>query len=637
MLLAVPSPALAIDRTTGEVPTPSAVAPSASFSVVRTADGHLEVVRQEAPVRSADDPKTAVAPEGEVLTSEADAVVTGLGVGADPLRGDQWALDQVSYERAWATTKGRGVIVAVIDTGVNAAHEDLAGAVLAGLDLVGGGDGRSDPNGHGTHVAGIIAARAVNGRGIAGAAPDVKVLPVRVLDANGSGYTSDVAEGIIWATDHGARIINLSLGGTDPSQGMHEAIKYALSKGTLVFAAAGNSGESGSPTIYPAAFAEPVAVGAVRSDLQRAPFSNVGSYVDVVAPGDSIVSTYQSGNLEYAWASGTSMATPYAAATGALVAAAHPTWDAARVRARLEDKVRDLGPAGTDPQYGKGLVNPAASVYRSPSISPVPVGGGASRGGGSRSSSGDGYWVVGVDGRVTSHGGARYYGDLAGAVLSGPIVASAATTTGRGYWLAGSDGSVYAFGDARYYGSMSGRQLSAPIVGMAVTSCGGGYYLLGADGGVFTFGAAKFHGSTGAMTLAAPVLDMTVSASGDGYWMVAADGGVFTFGAAKFHGSTGGMRLSSPAASMTSAADGSGYWVVARDGGIFAFGVRFQGSLPGIGLATTAGMRIRALARGAGYYILTADGQVHPFGAARGYAAATSLPTGFAVDLMLLP
>ena len=629
MMLAIPSPALAATPGTAD-------SPLASFAVVRSADGHLEVVRQSATDRSAVDLKSAASVDGDVLSAESDTVVTSLGTGADPLRGDQWALDQVSYERAWATTKGRGVIVAVVDTGVRAAHEDLGSVVLPGLDLVGGGDGRTDANGHGTHVAGIIAARAVNGKGIAGAAPDAKILPVRVLDANGSGYTSDVAEGIIWAVDHGARIVNLSLGGTEPSAGMREAIKYALSKGALVFAAAGNSGESGSPAIYPAAFSESVAVGAVSSNLQRASYSNIGSYVDVVAPGDSIVSTYQSGDLLYAWASGTSMATPYAAAVGALVAAANPTWDAAHVRARLEEKVRDLGPAGPDPQYGKGLVDPLGAVYRSPSITPRPGDGGASRGG-SRPASSDGYWVVGVDGRVSGHGGARYYGDLAGAVLPGPIVASAATVSGRGYWLAGSDGSVYAFGDARHYGSMAGRSLTARIVGMAVTPSGGGYFLLGADGGIFSFGDAEFHGSTGGMTLNAPVLDMTVSASGGGYWMVAADGGVFTFGGATFKGSTGGLQLSSPAASMTSTADGSGYWVVARDGGIFAFGARFQGSLPGIGLATTSGMRIRALAEGAGYYILTADGQVYPFGDARGYAAATSLPVGFAVDLMLVP
>ncbi len=638
-LAAGPGPAAAPTGTRAGAAGPGA------FAVVRDRAGDLEVVRTGSVARSTAELKAVAPTDAEVLSTETDTVVTGLGYGPDPLRGDQWALDQVSYERAWATTKGRGVIVAVVDSGVYADHEDLGSVVLPGLDLVSGTDGRIDPNGHGTHVAGIIGAGAVNGRGVAGAAPDVKILPVRVLDANGSGYSSDVAEGIIWAADHGARIINLSLGGTSPSTGMREAIKYAMSKDALVFAAAGNSGDSGSPTIYPAAFPEPVAVGAVGSNLQRASFSNVGGYVDLVAPGDSIVSTYQGGAASYAWASGTSMATPYAAATGALVASANPGWGPSRIRNRLENKARDLGPAGADAQYGNGLVDPARAVYRSASAAPQPDGGGGGRGNGGRGGSGgsgrptkgDGYWVVGADGRVTSHGGARHYGDLAGAVLAGPIVASAPTASGRGYWLAGSDGSVYAFGDARHYGSMAGRALNAPIVGMAVTPRGGGYFLLGADGGIFSFGDAQFKGSTGAMTLAAPVLDMTVSASGRGYWMVAADGGVFTFGDAKFKGSTGGMQLSSPAASMTAASNGSGYWVVARDGGIFAFGVGFHGSLPGIGMTTASGVRIRALSAGAGYYILTADGNVYPFGAARGYAASSGLSGVAAVDLMLKP
>ena len=625
LLLVVPAPAMA---ATQGAPAPQ----GGGFAVVRTADGGLEVVRQDASDRGAGDVKVAAEARGEVLSAESDSPVQSMGLAPDPMRGDQWALDKVSYERAWSTTAGSGVVVAVVDSGVLASHEDLGGVVLPGIDLVDGGDGRIDPNGHGTHVAGIIAARALNGRGVSGAAPAVKILPVRVLDANGAGYSSDVAEGIIWATNHGARIINLSLGGTIPSDGTREAIKYALSKGTVVFAAAGNSGQSGSPAIYPAAFPEPVAVAAVNSSLQRAPFSNVGGYVDVAAPGDSIVSTYKTGGWTYGWMSGSSMATPYAAAAGALVAAANPTWDAAKIRARLEGTVRDLGPAGTDAEFGRGLVDPAAAVYRRPVSNPRPGGG---SGGGTQ---GKGYWVVGADGRVTTHGGARNYGDLAGRALSGPIVAATSTASGKGYWLAGADGSVYAFGDARFHGSMSGRALNAGIVGMAVTPDGGGYFLLGADGGVFSFGDARFKGSTGGIRLNAPVLDMTVTASGNGYWMVAADGGVFSFGDATFRGSTGGMRLSSPAASMTAADRGQGYWVVARDGGIFAFGVPFHGSLPGIGATGSPGVRIRSLPDGTGYYILTLDGDVYPFGKAKGFAASSGLSTGtVAVDLMLVP
>lgn len=613
-LVAVPHPAGAAEPA-GE--------PVDTFAVVQTKEG-LEVVEGEAVSDEAAKAELDAKADGTVLTVEADTPVSVLGA-ADPQRPNQWALDLTSFEHAWSTTTGGGTIVAVIDTGVRGDHEDLAGAVLPGLDLVDGGDGRIDPNGHGTHVAGIIAARASNGVGVAGGAPTVKILPVRVLDANGSGSSSDVTEGIIWAVDHGARVINLSLGGTTPSEGMRQAIKYANSKRVVVLAAAGNSGMQGSPAIYPAAFPEPIAVGAVNSNLQRAAFSNVGAYVDVAAPGDGILSTYGTSKTAYAYASGTSMATPYAAAAAALVIAADSSLSATAVRNRLESTARDLGAPGADAEYGKGLVNPASAARRR-SSNPAPGSG----------KDGNGYWIVTAEGRVKAFGGARHHGDLAGRPLSAPIVASAPTSTGKGYWLAGADGAVYSFGDAKFHGSMAGRALNAPIVGMAVTPNGGGYFLLGGDGGIFTFGNAKFKGSTGAMRLNAPVLDMATTSTGNGYWLAAADGGIFTFGDARFKGSTGGMVLASPAVSMTTAADGKGYWVVARDGGLFAFGVPFHGSLPGLGIASLPdGQRIRALPDGKGYYILGVDGGVFAFGTAKSFGAAVGL--GSAVDLMLLP
>ena len=179
--------------------------------------------------------------------------------------------------------------VAVVDSGVLGNHEDLAGIVLSGTDFVGGGNGWNDQLGHGTHVAGSSPPTSRTVSGITGAAPSVKILPVRVLDGGGSGQSSDVAAGIIYAADHGARVVNLSLGGTHADAGMHAAIQYAISKGSVVVAAAGNSGESGSPKIYPGAFPEVVAVGAIDSNRQRASFSNVGDYVDVVAPGVDVL------------------------------------------------------------------------------------------------------------------------------------------------------------------------------------------------------------------------------------------------------------------------------------------------------------------------------------------------------------
>jgi type VII secretion-associated serine protease mycosin len=598
--------------------------PARAFATEIGPGGRLRIVRYRAQPTAARAMAIGAPGSDRVLTAEPDTPVRALGA-TDPWRWAQWALDSASFEAAWSVTRGRNVKVAVVDTGVRADHEDLAGVVLKGIDLVGSGDGRQDPNGHGTHVAGIIAAAASNGRGVAGGAPGVKILPVRVLDANGAGYSSDVAEGIIWAADHGARVINVSLGGSAASEGTRQAIKYAIKKGALVVAAAGNGAQSGNQPIYPAAFPEALAVAAVASDLSRAPFSNHGPYVDIAAPGVSILSTLTNSRTAYGNMSGTSMATPYASAAAALVVAVNPKLAVTGVRKHLQGAAIDLGPAGADRWFGSGLIDPNAAVRRA---QPKPAG---------YATKGTGYWVVAADGTVHAYGKAGFAGDLRGRPPAAPIVAAAPTSTGRGYWLAGADGAVYAFGDAKHHGSMQGRALNGAIVGMSVTPSGRGYLLLGSDGGIFTFGDAKFRGSTGNLRLRAPVLDMTLTRSGNGYWMVAADGGVFTFGDAKFRGSTGNLRLSSPVVSMT--AGSKGYWLVARDGGIFAFGVPFRGSLPGLGLQRLpAGARIRALDDGSGYYILGTDGAVFTFGTARYFGAAAPLsPWSPAIDLMLAP
>ena len=609
-------------RADGPIAKPAQDLPAHVWAVAKDADGHLHVVGGRAAGQLVDDAEHG-RPGPELLSVQGDGAVHALG---DPLRSQQWALDRVPFESAWSVTRGAGVTVAVIDSGVEAAHQDLAGSVLPGKDFVNsGGDGRVDPNGHGTHVAGIIAAHVNNGLGIAGAAPGVRILPIRVLDANGSGVASNVAKGIIWAADHGARVINLSLGGGQ-APGVEQAIRYANSRRAVVVAAGGNNYSTGNAPMYPAAYPEAIAVSAVDTDLSHPSFSNTGSYIDVAAPGVGIVSAWGTSPTAYASASGTSMATPFASAEAALIIAANPTLTADRVTHILEWSARDIGPAGVDPVFGHGLLNPGAAMLamqpRSPSFGAL----------------GHGYWITSADGRVRPFGGAHFYGDLGGRALSAPIVASARTRDGRGYWLAGADGAVYSFGNARYYGSMGGRPLNSPIVGMAATPSGGGYILLGADGGIFTFGNAHFYGSTGGMRLNARVLDLAMTANGHGYWFVAADGGIFSFGNAPFHGSTGSMQLAAPVMSMTAAANGRGYWMVAYDGGIFAFNVPFKGSMPGLRALTGAAfmptMRMRALSSGTGYYLLGVNGSVYSFGSAKFFGAAPGIP---AVDLMLAP
>jgi type VII secretion-associated serine protease mycosin len=616
VVLAMALPATA-DDTTAPAPAPAQDLPANAWVVAKDADGHLQVVNGRKANELVDDSEQG-RPGPELLSVQSDRAVHALGTAGenDPLRSQQWALDQVSFEGTWPITRGGGVIVAVVDSGVLGDHQDLAGSVLPGKDFISaGGDGRIDPNGHGTHVAGIIAAHVNNALGIAGAAPGVRILPVRVLKADGSGVASNVAKGIIWAADHGARVINLSLGGGQAA-GVEQAIQYANSKRAVVIAAGGNSGDSGNAPMYPAAYPEAIAVAAVNPNLTHASFSNTGNYIDVAAPGVGIVSTWGSSPSAYASATGTSMATPYASAAAALIFAAHPSFTAARLTHVLEGSARDLGPAGRDRAFGYGLINPQAAL----------------------GTQGNGYWLTSSDGRVRTFGRAHFYGDLGGRALSAPIVASARTPTGNGYWLTGADGSVYTFGHAGYYGSMGGHPLNSPIVGMAATPSGHGYILLGADGGIFTFGDAHFYGSTGGMHLNARVLDLAITANGRGYWFVAADGGVFSFGNAHFYGSTGSIRLAAPVMSMTAAANGRGYWMVAYDGGIFAFNVPFEGSMPGIRALFNSPLvptvRMRALRSGSGYYMLDYSGSVYSFGSARFFGSAPGIA---AVDMMLAP
>ena len=242
-----------------------------------------------------------------------------------PLGGELWNLDLIGAPEAWATNAngpgatGKGVTIAVVDTGIDYNHIEFKGRIGAGYDFVDGDSIAEDSNGHGTHVAGTIAA-AKDGRGMTGVAHDAKIMPIRVLDEDGAGYLSDVIRGIRWATNNGADVINLSLGGTGYSQAMADAIRHASSRGTVVVMAAGNEG--GASPEYPAAHAidHGIAVGAVQRDGRLANFSNrAGSQpLDyVTAPGVGITSTLP-GN-RYGRYSGTSMAAPHVAGVAGLL------------------------------------------------------------------------------------------------------------------------------------------------------------------------------------------------------------------------------------------------------------------------------------------------------------------------------
>ncbi|MBM3670831.1 MAG: hypothetical protein FJW86_01395 [Actinobacteria bacterium] len=273
--------------------------------------------------------------EGTVVAVEPEQPVAAL-VDADPRSAEQWGLTNSAFSTAWTNGfDGTGVRIAILDTGVQAAHEDLAGKVVQGIDYYAGssgdpaGDsdyGRVDANGHGTHVAGIAAA-GDNAVGGLGGAPGATIVPVRVLGAGGSGSSSDVSSGIIWAADPtkgNADVINLSLGGSSCSSSQQAAVDYAESQGVVVVAAAGN--DDVNVPIYPAGFeGEVIAVGSTTSANAKSSFSNYGTpFVDIGAPGSAILSSYkdspgQPPNGAYLVKSGTSMATPYTAAAVALL------------------------------------------------------------------------------------------------------------------------------------------------------------------------------------------------------------------------------------------------------------------------------------------------------------------------------
>ncbi|MDT7539918.1 MAG: hypothetical protein QOI82_3503 [Actinomycetota bacterium] len=348
-------------------------------AVVRDGSGHLSLRRGHGHgLAAARGLASRWRTQPGVVAADVDHRVHTVG-DPDPLQGSQWGLTTLHATTAWAAGDGTGQVVGVVDTGVDATQPDLAGAVLPGTDIVDpGGDGRTDPNGHGTHVAGIVAAVAGNGIGGAGLAAGARVLPVRVMAADGSGWDSDAAAGLIWAADHGATVVNLSFGGPDRSAVMDQAVSYALSEGVSVVVAAGNEGDVGDPVEWPAASPGVIAVGAVNAQGVRPPWSSTGSHLAVVAPGVDILSTVPVRAADpsgYASWSGTSMAAPFVTASVALLRKAQPVLTPSAVRQRLVATADDLGPVGFDPQYGAGRVNllAAESVPAPLEVTTVPV------------------------------------------------------------------------------------------------------------------------------------------------------------------------------------------------------------------------------------------------------------------------
>lgn len=351
------------------------------FQVIKVPEGKVKEKVQE------------YARRPDVVYAEPNYYAQAYAAPNDPYYTNQWnfadpANGGIGMEAAWEQSTGTDVVVAIIDTGI--AYEnygsyvrapDLAGTTfVSGYDYVNNDNHPNDDNSHGTHVAGTVAQSTNNGIGVAGIAYNASLMPIKVLDKRGSGSYTNIALGIRWAADHGADVINMSLGGPVPAQVLEEALAYAYGKGVTIVAAAGN--DATGTVGYPAAYdAYVIAVGATRMDKELAYYSNWGSSLDLVAPGgdvnvdqngdgygDGILqntfnpSTKRVSDFGYYFFQGTSMASPHVAGVAALVIAAGIATSPADVRAVLQNTAEDLGDTGWDERYGHGLLNAAAAL-----------------------------------------------------------------------------------------------------------------------------------------------------------------------------------------------------------------------------------------------------------------------------------
>ncbi len=297
----------------------------------------------------------------------------------DPSFALQWGMTRIGAPLAWDVQRGSSsVTVAVIDSGVDYTHPDLVGRLdtANGYDFIENDTQAQDAYGHGTHVAGIVSADINNSVAVAGLAGGCKVMPIRVLDSSGNGTDVGVAQAIRWAADHGAEVINLSLGTPEASTIMQEACDYAIAADCVVVAASGNSAAQSAwvpgQIQHPAAYEPVVAVGAIDSAGARASFSEWGSALDLVGPGVGIVSLYPVDRGSQVTISGTSMATAHVSGVAALVRSQNTGWSAAETIARLGESAEDLGAAGRDDQFGRGLVraDSALGVAGPPQVVP---------------------------------------------------------------------------------------------------------------------------------------------------------------------------------------------------------------------------------------------------------------------------
>jgi subtilisin family serine protease len=281
--------------------------------------------------------------------------------GNAALAGQEWHLAKIQAPQAWNVTVGRtNTLIAVLDSGINAAHPDFVNRLVPGYNFVANTADTSDDLGHGTAVSGVIIASGNNNLGILGVANGCLLMPVKVADAYGFAYYSTIAQGIHYAVDRGVRIINISIAGDSPSATLQEAIDYAWSNNVVVLAAAGNN--SNDLPQYPAACAGVVAVSATRTNDALADFSSFGAFITLAAPGENIWTTQSDPGNPYGSWRGTSFSSPLVAGTAGLAASINPLLSNTQIVSLLERTADDLGPAGFDSAFGYGRVNASRAV-----------------------------------------------------------------------------------------------------------------------------------------------------------------------------------------------------------------------------------------------------------------------------------
>jgi thermitase len=468
---------------------------------------------------SAVEPPTSNSNDVVTVSNPNDPCFTGCAPYQIP-----WYFEAIDASGAWEVTTGsKDVTIAIVDTGIDDQHPDLVGRVrrIPGCGL---GPTTSIDTSHGTFIAGLIGAVADNSIGTTGLDWTADLLDIRVMNgANGS--TQDIAAGIKCAAANGADIITLSFvqQGTQLSPLLKAAIVEAQNAGSLVVAAAGNDGYERQR--FPAAADGVLSVGALTSDFNIAPFSTRGSWIDLMAPGDNLLSLGAGSSNSVRLGSGSSFATPLVAAGASLVKARFPYFEADQISRQLIRTAEAHTDQGTADSYRiLNIGNALSQPYRS-------------------------HWQVTTTGQVIALGESQHFGDLADRFSGRDVAAIAANATGLGYWLARSSGEITAFGDALVLGDLKQITLNKPIVDMATTPSGNGYWLVASDGGIFSFGDAQFYGSTGAMTLNKPITSVTQTRLG--YDLVAEDGGVFNFNS-PFLGSGASMVISGRVIDATS-------------------------------------------------------------------------------------